>query len=120
MQTGWSWKQELTLWFYQILAWITWNTYWFKRARGLSVIKSHIASERAKMSRTLWLTVMVEGKWTCMWCGVKNDKNQEIGKPKMEVDHIKPLFHGGYTVRSNLQVLCQWCNRKKGMHENRL
>jgi len=116
MNTQWSWQQELKLWLYQILAWITWDNYWFGKARGLSELKIHMETERAKMMRTLWLSVMFDGKWTCMWCGVRNFKNQESGKPKLEVDHIKALFNGGYTLRSNLQVLCHWCNKRKGIN----
>ena len=33
---------------------------------------------------------------------------------EVEVDHILPYTKGGLTVNSNLQLLCQSCNRKKG------
>lgn len=32
----------------------------------------------------------------------------------MEYDHIIPLFQGGKTELSNLQILCRKCNRSKG------
>lgn len=34
-------------------------------------------------------------------------------KLKMQVDHIHPLSKGGGNGRSNLQLLCENCNRKK-------
>jgi 5-methylcytosine-specific restriction protein A len=32
----------------------------------------------------------------------------------LTVDHIVPLSNGGFTVESNLQVLCRSCNSSKG------
>lgn len=32
---------------------------------------------------------------------------------RLEIDHIKPISHGGTGEKSNLQVLCVSCNRKK-------
>jgi 5-methylcytosine-specific restriction endonuclease McrA len=32
----------------------------------------------------------------------------------LEVDHIKPRFHGGGNDDSNLQALCTQCNVRKG------
>ena len=31
-----------------------------------------------------------------------------------EVDHIQPLLSGGENDRTNLQLLCEFCNRSKG------
>jgi len=73
--------------------------------------------ERALVSRKLWFAVMYQGKWQCKLCGTQNWKNREYGKPKMQVDHIKPIFHFGESRESNLQVLCAGCNRKKGVRE---
>lgn len=32
----------------------------------------------------------------------------------LSLDHIKPYFHGGYFIASNLQLLCWSCNSAKG------
>ena len=70
--------------------------------------------ERAGVTRKLWLRVMFQGKWRCKHCGIQNWKNQEYGKPKMQVDHIMPIFYFGESKETNLQVLCSFCNKKKG------
>jgi len=72
--------------------------------------------ERAIVTRKLWLRVMFQGQWRCRLCGIQNWKNQEYGKPKMQVDHIQPIFHLGESREGNLQVLCSVCNRRKGIH----
>jgi 5-methylcytosine-specific restriction endonuclease McrA len=41
----------------------------------------------------------------CSICKATND---------LTVDHIIPLSSGGFTVESNLQVLCRRCNSSKG------
>lgn len=73
--------------------------------------------ERAIVTRKLWLRVMFQGQWRCKRCGIQNWKNREYGKPKMQVDHINPIFHYGESKESNLQVLCAVCNKKKGVRE---
>ena len=37
-----------------------------------------------------------------------------------ELDHVKPLWRGGLDHRSNLQVLCQPCHRRKTKREAKL
>src|SRR5438309_3707333 len=34
---------------------------------------------------------------------------------KLELDHIIPKADGGQSVRSNTQILCESCNRSKGL-----
>ena len=36
----------------------------------------------------------------------------------LQIDHIIPLCRGGYEEESNMQVLCQKCNLKKGKSIN--
>src|SRR5256885_1812349 len=62
--------------------------------------------ERAIVNRKLWLSVMFQGKWRCKNCGIQNWKNQQKGIPKMQADHIHPIFHLGESKERNLQVLC--------------
>ena len=33
-----------------------------------------------------------------------------------ELDHIKPYKAGGHFIASNLRLLCQLCNIRKGSH----
>lgn len=86
-----------------------------KELRGWTKRRIHIFTERLKMTRELWLTVARMYNWTCLRCGTQNLYNKEIGKPKMEVDHIKPLYLFGLTVLWNLQLLCSVCNKWKGV-----
>ena len=43
---------------------------------------------------------------TCVCCG-NNAKRQ------LEIDHIRPIYHGGANVLANLQTLCRTCNAAK-------
>lgn len=45
-------------------------------------------------------------KGRCAWCG-------KPSRGKYHVDHIEPVSKGGLNVRSNLQILCPTCNRRK-------
>lgn len=56
--------------------------------------------------------------WKCASCGVKvcfsrnykNDFGAELG----HIDHIFPFSKGGCNESSNLQILCEGCNIRKG------
>ena len=45
---------------------------------------------------------------SCRYCGIKMDVRN------MVCDHIYPLSMGGASVLSNLQMICNSCNTKKG------
>lgn len=49
-----------------------------------------------------------DGMYVCAECGYKA-KTREY----LQIDHIKPMAHGGLTVFENLQVLCRNCNARK-------
>jgi len=70
---------------------------------------------RMKFNLKLWYKVLDHYDWRCARCGVQNWKNKEVGKAKMQVDHIQSLYAWGKTEWRNLQVLCAPCNRAKGI-----
>ena len=45
--------------------------------------------------------------FTCQYCG------RTINETPLEIDHILPVSKGGTNASSNLQTLCQDCNREK-------
>lgn len=101
------WKWELQLWLAEILRQLGCPKWLVRRSLGLSPLQIHILTEREKMTRSLWISIMKKGHWTCKYCGVS-----KYGE--MEVDHIYPISKGGITTESNLQVLCRRCNKRKG------
>jgi len=60
------------------------------------------------ISRKMFLRIVRRDNQTCQLCG-KILKDSEI-----RIDHIIPFSKGGPTEESNLRVLCEDCNRKKG------
>ena len=48
---------------------------------------------------------------TCRGCGATKNSRYWL-----ELDHIKPYKAGGYFIASNLRLLCQLCNIRKGSH----
>lgn len=62
-------------------------------------------STREKIPLDLRREVYAADGWKCAFCRSTR---------KLEIDHIIPLSKGGTDDRSNLQTLCEHCNRKKG------
>lgn len=77
-----------------------------KNNKRLYEISSKI--ERSKMSVSLRYDILKRDHFKCSICG----KGKEDGV-KLEVDHIIPVSRGGKTEMSNLQTLCETCNRGK-------
>ena len=50
--------------------------------------------------------VFIRDKYRCVKCG---------SREKLEIHHIIPDAKGGSSRLENLQLLCQSCNRKKGV-----
>lgn len=51
---------------------------------------------------------MINKRSVCACCGSTNN---------LTIDHIIPISRGGKNERSNVQVLCEPCNLKKGADE---
>lgn len=65
--------------------------------------------QRTIMSSSLRYRVLKRDNFKCQYCGASA---KEDGV-KLEVDHIIPVSKGGKTIISNLQTLCERCNRGK-------
>lgn len=70
--------------------------------------KYHSKTQRKLMTPELRLQIKVRDNYTCQMCG--KYMPDEVG---LQIDHIVPVSKGGKTVPSNLQVLCDKCNRSK-------
>lgn len=57
------------------------------------------------MSKTTRTKVMKRDKYTCVYCGSRED---------LCLDHIYPVSLGGSSTPGNLQILCRSCNSRKG------
>lgn len=68
----------------------------------------HAKDQRRLMTRELREKIMARDNYTCRICGKRMP--DEVG---LQIDHIVPVSKGGKTVASNLQVLCDRCNRRK-------
>ena len=65
--------------------------------------------QRQLMTKDLRQKIVLRDNFTCQICG--KYMPDEVG---LHIDHIVPLSRGGKTVESNLQILCDKCNFKKG------
>lgn len=64
--------------------------------------------ERGKMNESLRYDVFKRDGFKCCICGATAKEGA-----KLHVDHIIPVSKGGKMVMSNLQILCDRCNRGK-------
>ncbi len=70
--------------------------------------KESIKREREIMNSEIRYNVLKRDNYTCKICGATSRDGV-----KLHVDHIIPVSRGGKTVMSNLQTLCDRCNRGK-------
>lgn len=66
-------------------------------------------NQRKLMTKELRQSIIKRDNYTCQKCG--KYMPDEVG---LHVDHIVAIKNGGKTVASNLQVLCDKCNYRKG------
>lgn len=64
--------------------------------------------ERKYLTDKMRYDVLKRDDFKCQKCGISAKDGV-----KLEVDHIFPVSKGGKTEMSNLQTLCERCNRDK-------
>jgi hypothetical protein len=101
-------KQELISFYIVFLKQIGMPKWVIHKAMGLTPLQAHIITERAKVTRKVWLDIMFRDNWTCYLCG-------HYKCYPMELEHVHPLFHWGYSTYDNMKAACKHCNRAKGI-----
>lgn len=66
-------------------------------------------NQRKLMTKELKERIKRRDNYTCQICG--KYMPDEVG---LHIDHIIPIKQGGKSIESNLQVLCDKCNLRKG------
>jgi hypothetical protein len=75
----------------------------------ISVVKGRRPGQGPRaFSKSMKLKKYQQQGGRCAHCGKFGSMSQ------MDADHIRPYSKGGSTSWSNLQILCQTCNRSKG------
>lgn len=69
-------------------------------------------NQRSLMTKELKQQIKIRDRYTCQCCG--KYMPDEVG---LHIDHIVPVSKGGKSIPSNLQVLCDKCNLKKGARD---
>jgi 5-methylcytosine-specific restriction endonuclease McrA len=114
----WSWREELKLAGWEVLSQLTGWRYAYKKARGLTDLKIHIETERAKQLqpykgfKTFNAFIFWRAKGYCYLCG--HYRCYQDSKP-MVTEHKLPLFRWGYTTEENCDLSCWHCNQAKGI-----
>ena len=78
------------------------------KARSGELMKQYAELQRSIITSGVRYRILRRDKFACQACGA----TQKDGA-KLEVDHIKPVSKGGSSSDSNLQTLCDRCNRGK-------
>ena len=78
-----------------------------KTYRKFTHLKTELRpASREHLSASKRKRILLRGNGRCMKCGSKKN---------LEIDHVVPLARGGSNRLENLQLLCQSCNRMKGV-----
>ena len=64
--------------------------------------------ERQQISGDVRHAVYLRDNYSCCICG------KGVEDYDLQIDHIKPISKGGTNAMSNLQTLCEDCNKEKG------
>ena len=57
------------------------------------------------ISKNKRLRIFKRDFFRCVQCGMDED---------LTLDHIIPKSAGGSDIEENLQIMCRWCNNRKG------
>jgi 5-methylcytosine-specific restriction endonuclease McrA len=82
-----------------------------KMSKAELLIRAHTRRQREPIPVGIRYQVLRERDSTCDTCSRNPKRN--LGTV-LEIDHIVPVSKGGTNDASNLQLLCQSCNRGKG------
>ena len=74
--------------------------------------KRHQIEEREFKNRDQKEAIAMKSDNKCVWCG----KKVYIGYPGATIDHYIPLKKGGTNEFTNLVLMCEECNQKKGSY----
>lgn len=88
---------------------------------GFPVIDERNRLSVVKVTRKAWPTwvrdvLRARERGKCAECGASFDELEG----EIHIDHIIPLAKGGFNDLANLQLLCEMCNKKKGVQEIRV
>src|SRR5690625_164667 len=80
-----------------------------------TISTSRTGTGRWNPLRTQAITQAIANNITsCSICGVGLDYEYSQRPNSAEVDHILPHSRGGTDTPDNTQVICRWCNQRKG------
>lgn len=68
----------------------------------------HNKTRCAFVPQELYYRVKLRDNYKCQHCGRQIRDSQ-----KVYIDHVIPISKGGKNIPSNLQVLCEMCNKRK-------
>ncbi len=76
--------------------------------------KYNAKNQRKLMTKNLRQRIMERDRYTCQKCG-----KVMLDGVGLQIDHIVAIKNGGKSVESNLQVLCDKCNQRKGAKQQK-
>lgn len=80
-----------------------------KLGKECTINEYNSQKQRNLLTKQLREAVMQRDNYTCQICG-----KYMPDKVGLNIDHIIPVSKGGKSIKSNLQVLCNICNGRKG------
>jgi 5-methylcytosine-specific restriction endonuclease McrA len=97
-----------------------------KRARHTCAACKEASAQRgdalrraARVPDAMRALVYAEANGRCAQCEIhchyKKANRRDRSDALANIDHVVPVSRGGDGSRSNLQLLCKGCNRKKGV-----
>ena len=72
------------------------------------ISKRNRLGRRQQISGDVRHAVYLRDNYSCCICG------KGVEDYDLQIDHIKPISKGGTNAMSNLQTLCEDCNKEKG------